>query len=65
MAERDDRRSRRMPWAFAIGCPVMLLGLFSTVAGRNGPTVLGVAMLGVGLLLTCTGLIQRSIEKSR
>ena len=63
MAEQETRRSRRMPWAFAIGAPVTLLGLFALLAG--GPTPGGLVILGVGLLLTCTGLIQRSIEQSR
>ena len=65
MAEQDERRDRRMPWAFAIGLPVMLFGLFALFAGRNGPTPTGLVILAIGVLLTCTGLIQRSIERSR
>lgn len=53
-----------MPWAFAIGAGAGALGLFTLLAGdasKPAPWVL----LGVGALLMCTGLIQRSIEKSR
>lgn len=54
----------RMPWAFAIGVGLTALGLFAFIAGDGeapGPWV----ALGVGALLMCTGLIQRSIEKSK
>lgn len=52
-----------MPWAFAVGVGVSALGLFALVAGDGAPGAW--VALGVGVLLTCTGLIQRSIERSR
>lgn len=63
MAE-NQTRGDRMPWAFAIGAGAGALGLFTLLAGdasKPAPWVL----LGVGALLMCTGLIQRSIEKSK
>lgn len=57
-------RKDRMPWAFAIGVAAMALGVFALLAGDGqapGPWV----ALGVGVLLACTGLVQRSLEKAR
>ena len=65
MSDQPTRRDRRMPWAFAIGAPLALFGLFALIAGRNGPTATALVVFGAGLLLACTGLVQRSIERSR
>jgi len=62
----DEKVERRgMPWAFAVGVGLLALALLVTVLG--GGTVTGgtLVLLAVGALLTCTGLIQRSIEDSR
>lgn len=62
MAE-ETRGKDRMPWAFAVGVGIGALGLFALVAG-DGALGAWVA-LGIGVLLICTGLIQRSIERRR
>lgn len=52
-----------MPWAFAIGVAALALGVFGLASSLGGPGPF--VWLGIGVVLTCTGLIQRSIEKSR
>lgn len=62
----DERVAKnRMPWAFAIGVALLALGLFAVVASGGTFTAATLVFLAVGALLTCTGLVQRSIENLR
>lgn len=61
----DPKLSPRFPVAFVIGLALLTFALIAYVA--SGGDAAGISLLlGVaGLVLLCTGLIQRSIEKSR
>ena len=61
MSDQTKTRPDRMPWAFAVGVAAIALGVIAGISG-SAP---GWVVAGVGLVLLCTGLIQRSIERSR
>lgn len=62
----SDQAKDRMPWAFSIGLALAGVGLIGLLAGEHpGLRLLGILGLLIGMILLATGLIQRSIEKSR
>ena len=59
----DDRPTKsRYPWLLAIGTVLVILGV---VRLANDSPAVGGVLLVVGVLLVCTRLIQRSVERSR
>lgn len=58
-----ENKKDRMPWAFVVGVVALAIGVLGLVSGTKGPGPL--IWLGIGVVLACTGLIQRSIERAR
>lgn len=60
-----DRKPPRFPASFVIGLALLTFAAITQFASKGRSSALPLLLLAVGLVLLCTGLIQRSIERSR